>query len=84
VKNDQLLHSDVEQEHRWAPGVRAERIGASVAGGVAELDGHVGSYFEKWAAERASRSAPGAATVHDRLRIVEADGVGGRRRGRYL
>ena len=57
MKNDQLLHPDVNQELRWEPGVCTERT---------------------------ARSAPGAATVHDRLGTVEADGVGGRRRGRYL
>ena len=36
------------------PSVAAEKIGVSVNDGVVELDGHVGSLFEKWAAERAA------------------------------
>ena len=32
----------------------ATKIGVSVNNGVVELDGHVGSLFEKWAAERAA------------------------------
>jgi osmotically-inducible protein OsmY len=34
--------------------VCAEKIGVSVNKGVVELDGHVGSLYEKWAAERAA------------------------------
>ena len=46
------LKSDVEQELRWDPSVHSEQIGVSVKDGVVELDGHVSSYYEKWAAER--------------------------------
>jgi osmotically-inducible protein OsmY len=52
--NDQQLKSDVELELRWEPSVHAEQIGVSVKNGVVELDGHVDSYYEKWAAERAA------------------------------
>ena len=45
MKSDLELQSDVEQELRWEPAVRSERIGVSVAGGVVELDGHVDSRF---------------------------------------
>jgi osmotically-inducible protein OsmY len=39
---------------RWEPSVHAEQIGVSVKNGVVELDGHVGSFYEKWGAERAA------------------------------
>jgi len=52
MKNDAQLKSDVEAELRWDPSIHAEQIGVSVKSGVVELDGHVGSYYEKWAAER--------------------------------
>jgi osmotically-inducible protein OsmY len=48
------LKNDVEQELRWEPSVCADKIGVSVNKGVVELDGHVGSFYEKWAAERAA------------------------------
>lgn len=48
------LKSDIEQELSWDPSVRAEKIGVSVNDGAVELNGHVGSYYEKWAAERAA------------------------------
>jgi osmotically-inducible protein OsmY len=69
VKNDQLLQSDVEQELRWEPGVRSERIGVSVAGGVVELDGHVESYFEKWAAERAAMRVANTRAVASEIEV---------------
>jgi len=50
----ETLQNDVEQELRWDPSVCAEKIGVSVNKGVVELDGHVGSFYEKWAAERAA------------------------------
>ena len=34
--------------------VRTEQIGVSVRNGVVQLDGHVGSLYEKWAAECAA------------------------------
>ena len=54
MKSDAQLKSDVEAELRWEPSVHAEQIGVSAKSGVVELDGHVGSYYEKWAAERAA------------------------------
>jgi VCBS repeat-containing protein len=54
MNNDEQLRSDVEQELRWEPSVRAEQIGVSVKDGVVQLDGHVDNYFEKWGAERAA------------------------------
>ncbi len=54
MKNDIQLKSDVEAELRWDPSIHEEQIGVSAKNGVVELDGHVGSYSEKWAAERAA------------------------------
>ena len=54
MKSDAQLKSDVEAELRWDPSVHAEQIGVSAKSGVVELDGQVGSYYEKWAAERAA------------------------------
>jgi osmotically-inducible protein OsmY len=54
MKTAEALKNDVERELRWDPTVCAEKIGVSVNKGVVELDGHVGSLYEKWAAERAA------------------------------
>jgi osmotically-inducible protein OsmY len=69
VKNDRQLQSDVEQELRWDPSIRAERIGVSVNGGVVELDGHVESFFEKWAAERAALRAANVAAIASEISV---------------
>ena len=50
----EAIRNDVQQELHWDPSVSGEKIGVSVNNGVVELDGHVGSFFEKWAAERAA------------------------------
>jgi osmotically-inducible protein OsmY len=50
---EELKHN-VELELRWEPSVCADKIGVSVNKGVVELDGHVGSLYEKWAAEQAA------------------------------
>jgi osmotically-inducible protein OsmY len=54
VKTAELIKNNVEQELRWEPSVCATKIGVSVNNGVVELDGHVDSMYEKWAAERAT------------------------------
>ena len=63
MKTDQRLQADVEQELRWDPSVRSEDIGVSVTGGVVQLDGHVDSYFGRWAAERAAMRVSDAKAV---------------------
>jgi osmotically-inducible protein OsmY len=50
----ELLKCDVEDALRYEPRIHAERIGVSVNRGVVELDGHVDSFYEKWAAEDAA------------------------------
>ena len=54
MKTAETIKNNVEQELRWEPSVCATKIGVSVNDGVVELDGHVGSLYEKWAAERAA------------------------------
>jgi osmotically-inducible protein OsmY len=47
---------DVEQVLFREPSVHAERIGVTANGCVIKLDGNVGSYSGKWAAEKAALS----------------------------
>ena len=63
MKTAEQLKNDVEQELRWEPSVHAEQIGVSVKNGVVELDGHVGSFFEKWGAERAALRAANVRSI---------------------
>lgn len=52
MKSDMELRRDVEQELEWEPSIDARRIGVTVADGIVTLTGVVGSYSEKWKAER--------------------------------
>ena len=55
MKKDAELQHDVQEELRWDPSIHAaERIGVSVKNGVVELDGHVDTVWDKYAAERAA------------------------------
>ncbi len=69
MKNDQQLKNNVEEELRWDPSVRSEQIGVSVKNGVVELDGHVDSYFEKWAAERAAMRVCDARAIASEVKV---------------
>jgi osmotically-inducible protein OsmY len=54
MKTDEQLQRDVTAELSWEPSVHASQIGVEVKDGVVTLAGHVGSYAEKWEAERAA------------------------------
>ena len=69
MKNDEQLQSDIEQELRWDPSIRAERIGVSVNSGVVELDGHVESFYEKWAAERAAMRVTNTKAIASEIKV---------------
>ncbi len=69
MKNDAQLKSDVEAELRWDPSVHAEQIGVSAKNGVVELDGHVGSYTEKWAAERAALRVSNVKAIASEIKV---------------
>jgi osmotically-inducible protein OsmY len=73
MKNDEQLQSDVEQELRWEPSVHADQIGVSVKNGVVELDGHVDSYYEKWAAERAAMRVSKVKAVASEIEVELPD-----------
>jgi osmotically-inducible protein OsmY len=69
MKTDKQLQSDVEQELLWEPSVSAAQIGVSAKGGVVELDGHVDSFYEKWAAERAAMRVTDAKAVASEIKV---------------
>jgi osmotically-inducible protein OsmY len=59
MKTDKQLQTDVIAELSWEPSVHAAEIGVEVKEGVVTLAGHVGSYAEKWNAERAAQRVSG-------------------------
>ncbi len=53
TKSDTQLKKDVESELEWDAVVKANNIGVAVKDGVVTLTGHLDSFAEKYAAERA-------------------------------
>ena len=53
TKSDAQLKKDVESELEWDAVVHANNIGVAVKDGVVTLSGHLDSFAEKYAAERA-------------------------------
>jgi osmotically-inducible protein OsmY len=68
-KSDADLQLDVEEELRWDPSIHAEQVGVSVKNGVVELDGHVDSLWEKWAAERAAMRVAKVKSVASEINV---------------
>jgi osmotically-inducible protein OsmY len=69
MKTDHQLRRDVEEELGWEPSVHAEHIGVSAQDGVVELSGHVESYYEKWAAERAALRVDGVSGIASEIKV---------------
>jgi osmotically-inducible protein OsmY len=59
VKTDAQLKADVTDELAWDPAVDGSHIGVMVKDGVVTLAGHLDSFAEKHAAERAVRRVAG-------------------------
>lgn len=70
MKSDMELRHDVEQELEWEPSIDARRIGVTVADGIVTLTGVVGSYSERWKAERVVERLPGVKGIANDI-VVE-------------
>jgi osmotically-inducible protein OsmY len=73
---DQGLKQSVLDELIWEPSVDGAHIGVTAQGGVVTLTGHVGSYAEKCAAERAAGRVSGVKAIAEELEIRYLYGVG--------
>lgn len=62
IRDDELRH-DVIKELEWEPSVEAAHIGVACRDGIVTLSGHVRSYAEKAAAERAVRRVRGVNAI---------------------
>jgi osmotically-inducible protein OsmY len=74
--SDQDLKQSVLDELAWDPSVSAAHIGVTAHGGVVTLTGHIGSYAEKWAAERAVGRVSGVKAIAEEVEIRYSYGVG--------
>ena len=66
---DTELQRDVLNELKWEPSVDAAHIGVSAKDGIVTLSGHVPSYAEKYAAERAAKRVYGVRAVANELDV---------------
>ena len=69
MKTAEALKHDVEQELSWEPSVNADKIGVSINNGVVELDGHVDSLYQKWAAEQAALRAGNVTAIASEIMV---------------
>jgi len=67
--SDTDLQGDVLDELKWEPSVNAAHIGVSVKEGIVTLSGHVPSYMEKYAAERAAKRVHGVKAVANEIDV---------------
>ncbi|WP_066342350.1 BON domain-containing protein [Azohydromonas lata] len=59
MKTDAELKQDVQDELEWDPAVDATTIGVAVEHGVVTLSGHLQTYAQKWAVQKALRRVAG-------------------------
>jgi osmotically-inducible protein OsmY len=69
MKTDIALKKDVEDELEFEPSVNAAHIGVAAKDGVVTLSGHVPSYAEKVAAEKAAKRVYGVKAVAEELEV---------------
>ena len=67
---DYDVREGVKNELAWSPKVDAERIAVSVSDGAVTLTGQVGSYLEKWEAERIAKRVYGVTGVANDLSLT--------------
>jgi osmotically-inducible protein OsmY len=73
MKSDLQLHTDVVAELTWDPRVSEKEIAVAAKDGVVTLMGSVGSYPQKWAAERAAERVAGVRAVANELTVTLAN-----------
>jgi osmotically-inducible protein OsmY len=67
--SDRTLKQAVEDELEWEPSINAEHIGVTAEDGVVTLSGHVGSYTEKFTAEKAAKRVKGVRAIAQEIEI---------------
>ncbi len=67
--NDRQLRQDVLDELEFEPSINAAKIGVAVSDGVVTLSGHVTSYGQKVAAERAARRVKGVRAIAQEIEV---------------
>jgi osmotically-inducible protein OsmY len=63
MKTDSLLKQDIVAELEWDPAIDAAHVGVAVTDGVVTLTGHVTSFSQKWAIQKAVRRVSGVKAI---------------------
>ena len=63
MKTDAVLKQDIVAELDWDPAVDPEHVGVAVDRGVVTLSGHVATYSQKWAIQKAVRRVAGVKAI---------------------
>jgi osmotically-inducible protein OsmY len=66
---DYDVREGVKNELAWSAKVNADRIAVSASDGAVTLTGQVGSYLEKWEAERIAKRVYGVSGVANELQV---------------
>ena len=74
MKTDAQLKTDVTSELEWDPAINATHVGVAVKGGVVTLTGHLETFAEKYAIERAVGRVEGVRAVAVELDVKLAPG----------
>lgn len=69
MKSDSQLKEDILAELGWDPAVNANEVGVTVKDGVVTLTGHLGTYAEKVAAQRAAQRVAGVKALAVELTV---------------
>src|SRR3981081_4742928 len=69
MRTDLEIQRDVLDELKWEPSVNAAHIGVSVKDSIVTLSGHVSSYVEKYAADKAPKRVYGVQAVANEIDV---------------
>ena len=67
--SDLDIRQNIIDELEFEPSVSAAHIGVAVDNGVASLSGHVGSYAEKLAVEKAVKRVKGVRAIAEKIEV---------------
>jgi hypothetical protein len=63
MKTDHQLKLDVTAELAWDPAIKADAVGVAVKDGIVTVSGHIDTYAEKRAVEKALRRVSGVKAI---------------------
>jgi osmotically-inducible protein OsmY len=75
MSQDRQLQESVMEELGWEPSIDAAHIGVAANAGVVTLTGHVGSFAQKVAAERAAARVKGVKAVAEEIEVKLPDDI---------